>query len=248
MTRSWWVVALAAACGDNHAGAVDAFACTGTELACDGVCVDPQTDAAHCGACDIECQPLGESCIAGHCTDTIASCAQLRAITPTAPDGLYTLIDGSRVYCDMTDGGVTYEALAVGRFDVATTGYDLVTPAELAHAGIQSAFIRLYDVQGGALMLAPFTPGSCCFKFDAGANELAFGGNYLTLVATSGAAACTGLQSDPAYDFDTVAPGNVHTVQAPPLAASFFTSAPATGATDQCPDDSNPAFFFKRHT
>jgi hypothetical protein len=253
----WWVVALgAAACGNVAVGAdaprsdaeIDTLTCMTTQLVCANTCVDPMTDSMHCGDCDVKCQTVGESCVAGHCTDMITSCSQLHMLTPSAADGFYTLIDSSRVYCDMTDGAVTYEALSFGQFNIVTAGYDLVTPTDLGHASIQAAFVALYNAQGGATTIAPVTIGNCCFKFDAGANELFFGGNFLTPITTAGVAACAGLHSDPAYRFDTVVPTTqVHTPQNPPLAANFFTANPATGAVDQCSDNNNPAFFFKRH-
>jgi len=40
--------------------------CMPTELACDGRCVNAQTDGANCGACGNAC-PMGEMCMAGAC-------------------------------------------------------------------------------------------------------------------------------------------------------------------------------------
>ncbi len=42
----------------------EAAPCEGEELCCSGVCVDPTTDSANCGACSITC--LG-ACVAGAC-------------------------------------------------------------------------------------------------------------------------------------------------------------------------------------
>ena len=40
--------------------------CPGTELQCRGKCVDTDTDAAHCGGCDMQC-PGNQSCKNGEC-------------------------------------------------------------------------------------------------------------------------------------------------------------------------------------
>lgn len=42
------------------------LACLATELECDGACVDPRSDALHCGACDTACD-AGEVCSGGTC-------------------------------------------------------------------------------------------------------------------------------------------------------------------------------------
>lgn len=40
--------------------------CSASQLDCSGTCVDPQTDAMHCGACGTACE-TGQSCTAGAC-------------------------------------------------------------------------------------------------------------------------------------------------------------------------------------
>ncbi len=45
--------------------------CPSGQTSCGGECVDTQTDAEHCGACDTECAS-GEACMAGSCMPTCA--------------------------------------------------------------------------------------------------------------------------------------------------------------------------------
>lgn len=40
--------------------------CTGAQIPCEGVCVDPLNDVLNCGGCGFEC-PLGEECRFGQC-------------------------------------------------------------------------------------------------------------------------------------------------------------------------------------
>jgi hypothetical protein len=54
-----------AACGGGGSG-VDAVPCGAAELACDGTCIDPMTDPAHCGSCENACTGEQE-CRAGMC-------------------------------------------------------------------------------------------------------------------------------------------------------------------------------------
>jgi hypothetical protein len=58
---------LVAACGDS--AIVNPAGCFAGFVDCAGVCVDLQTDRAHCGGCGHACAP-GEGCAAGACTPT----------------------------------------------------------------------------------------------------------------------------------------------------------------------------------
>jgi hypothetical protein len=59
------VLAALTACG-AQATTTDAPPCGAGELACGGVCVDPQLDPAHCGDCGIACSP-DQECRGGEC-------------------------------------------------------------------------------------------------------------------------------------------------------------------------------------
>lgn len=53
-----------AASGDGGSGP---GGCSGAELSCGGTCIDPNSDALHCGACDSPCDD-GLSCLNGRCS------------------------------------------------------------------------------------------------------------------------------------------------------------------------------------
>ncbi len=73
----WLLVLFVAACGDNapsspkdDAGPEAGLTCTAPEIACNGVCLDPTSDEANCGACGTTCA-AGETCSAGDCQTTV---------------------------------------------------------------------------------------------------------------------------------------------------------------------------------
>src|SRR6185312_7699628 len=108
MRRSGFWLLVLAACGKVVAvpsspaadAALDTFSCSSDKLACNFTCVDPMTDPMNCGGCGNVCTSGGESCQAGTCMDNIASCADVVAANPHAPDGTYTFIDGTKANCD----------------------------------------------------------------------------------------------------------------------------------------------------
>jgi hypothetical protein len=75
--RGLWVVValLAAGCARDvemiarHADS-GAAGCGAGRLVCDGGCVDPATDPAHCGGCDTACQDPSPLCSSGACVAT----------------------------------------------------------------------------------------------------------------------------------------------------------------------------------
>jgi hypothetical protein len=52
----------------STSGSGTAGNCPGTMVACDGVCVDPATDPAHCGGCGKACNVAGGEVCSDHCT------------------------------------------------------------------------------------------------------------------------------------------------------------------------------------
>lgn len=238
--------------GGAHDAAADALVCTGDDVQCSGACVDPMTDKDNCGDCGSACHVAGETCQAGRCVD---SCKAILAAAGSSGDGVYTLTDGSEIYCDMTAGGVTYRAVDYGNFygsdgsgnytgSDGSNDYRVITVADLDEPKLQTAFVALFDYQGGAKLLAEWTPGNCCFKYDATDNMLGFGSNYLMPMGLDGSA--NSRSTLPAFEsfmmFDNF--GSDTTAVTPPLGSDFFTMYPPTGY-DTCGIAQNPAFFWK---
>jgi hypothetical protein len=83
---------------------LDAVSCAAPMTACAAACVDTTSDVKNCGGCGIECQSGGESCQAGACVDTLATCANVATANPNASDGVYTFVDGTTLNCDISGG------------------------------------------------------------------------------------------------------------------------------------------------
>jgi hypothetical protein len=224
----------------------DAFSCASNKLQCGESCVDPMTTAAHCGSCDTSCDTAHEACTAGHCVDAYASCATIHAFDPTQQSGLYTILDGTKVFCDMDHPEVQYDGVAINQFDSNPAGYDLVNPMNLGTPGGQLAFVTFMNAQGGATPITTFTVGNCCFKFDGGTMVWGFGAGAYVYPATVSplASSCGGtMMAGTKYTFAT---SNGATLVGLPIANNYFTVNPPTGIAD-CSTSTNPAFFWRKH-
>lgn len=251
-----YAVMFAAACGNVakapdariDSPSPDAFSCPSTQLECsENTCTDVQTEHDHCGACDIACAAAAD-CVSGHCADATADCFTIHQFNSSAMSGLYEhKLDHVKFFCDFAHM-MQYDELDFGQYNTAHAGLTLVSVTDMQDATIQQAFIELYNLQGGAKLNTSWTSSNCCFKFDAGANELFFGGRFLIPLTAANAVACSpaGGYVDPIYRFELTDNTNI-TAEPPPLPSTFFTTNPVTGATDQCMDNNNPAFYWKRH-
>ena len=117
--------------------------CPSPNQLCGNSCVNTQHDPSHCGMCGLSCS-LGQACLASKCVSVsggvLASCAAIKAATPSSTDGVYPIDpDGPggnpqfNVYCDMTQnsGGWTLIARfanvdASNWIDSGTWWYDRV--------------------------------------------------------------------------------------------------------------------------
>jgi hypothetical protein len=222
----------------------DAFSCPAEQLECSGTCVSPTTND-HCGACDTKCETPGSMCMAEHCVDAIKSCADIKAVNSTAMTGLYSLVDGTPIYCDMT-AGKGYTSLIIGQFDSNPTGYTGIAATDLQNAAEQTAFIALFNAQGGLKVITQFTSGNCCFKNDATSTSMLFFQAADVYPELAGASACSppgGYVTTSKYGFD-VLPDTATPVFISFMASNFFTTYPAT-ATVGCTVNTNPALFWE---
>ncbi len=89
------VCALLAACTSDP-GAADAGACTGELFRCGSECVDTESDARHCGACDRACAPR-QQCVAGRCEDHCAP--GLADCDGDASNGCEVMLTTNREHC-----------------------------------------------------------------------------------------------------------------------------------------------------
>ena len=183
--------------------------------------------------------------MAGHCVDQIKSCADIKAVNPMAMTGLYSLVDGSPIYCDMT-ANKGYTSLIMGQFDSNPSGYTGISATDLQNAGEQTAFINLFNAQGGLKVITQFTSANCCFKNDATTALMLFFQAADLYPGLAGAAACSppgGYVTTSLYGFE-VLPDTATKVFIGSMASNFFATYPAT-ATAGCSTGANPALFWE---
>ena len=181
----------------------------------------------------------------------VASCAAELERTPGAADGVYSIDrgDGAEdVYCDMGNGGVTYQSLAFGNSFSTYADHEGATAADLAEPAVQQAFIYLYNRQGSAALNLDvgYNSGNCCFR-GAGAaagTVLVFGADHYLYPAdtTVNTANCNTTYGAASYRFMF---GDKEIYPPAPLPSDYFTTNPP-GELVNCTDDNNPGFFFKR--
>ena len=243
--------ALAAGCGKVvkseravDAPLQDALVCTAPANACGGACVDLTSSNAHCGDCETTCA-VGAACMAGHCVDNIATCTQLHMVNDQQPSGLYTLIDGTQLYCDMP-ALVGHSSLVMAQWDAPPTGYTIVSAADLQDASKQAAFIALYNNQGGLTVPTTFMSSACCFKNDATTSSmLDLQADYI-LPSLGGAAQCGppgGYVAAKVYQLE-ITPTTMPTIVTI-MASNFFATNGATASATQCSVNANPAVFWR---
>jgi len=200
-------------------------------------------DKMNCGGCGISCA-TGEECATGHCADTTANCFTIKMYHPDSMDGIYThALDGTKLYCDMTNGGITYSNLSMGQSDVSQPGYTMIALTDFQTVASQKAFIALMNAQPGALHIGSvWTSSNCCIKYGTAAGQmLAFGANvFLEPSDLTGTLQCNTPATAPAYTFSL----SGSTPQLPPIPDDFFTTHAPTTFT--CTEGSNPAFFWKK--
>lgn len=181
--------------------------------------------------------------------DTAASCAQIRAFNPAAGNGVYTIDRGAgslQVFCDMVNGGITYEQLAFGNSKASYSGYSQISISELNDPVTSQAFIALYNLQSSSLINidSSFTTIDCGIK-PAGTGPgscLFLGGDLVLPAGIDNTTQCLSNYPDMRYRFMLIA-----SIQFPPspLPADFFVAHPAS-FQPTCTDSNNPAWFFKR--
>jgi hypothetical protein len=205
------------------------------------------TDPKNCGECEEACQSVGETCTAGHCVDTIETCATIHQVNPASDTGFYTLTDGTQIYCEMTHSELTYEQLGIGEFDHTFAGYSQISFTEFADPLMQATFIALFNHQGGAKAIEVFSVGNCCMKADNSANMLGFGAGATNIIFPAtppSTVVCGGYVVGTAYSVALQGSGMM--IQSLPLPAAFFTTHPPQPVSN-CGTAMNPSFFWKRH-
>ncbi len=175
-----------------------------------------------------------------NCDFSGSTCAQMHTAGLSA-DGPYTKLDGSTIYCDMEDGGTQIYGVSFGNYATAYAGYVMISLNNYVSPGLQRTFIDLFNQQSGAPLIATWSIGNCCVKYDASANMLFLGsGDNNQAYVEAGFCSAT----PPATAGLTVWVGTTDTAQTLPLPTNFFQMFTPSEGTE-CGASTNPAFFWK---
>jgi len=152
-------------------------------------CADLQTSDTDCGSCFNACLN-GATCAVGVCSATLlglgtaaspwhtatalTNCADYLTSFPSAADGVYTTHPSTTdigVYCDMKDGGVTYQDFGFGAYSKTVTGYTWIGATDFGSTEVDAAFAYLFTRNGGLTNIdSGFISSNCCFINSGGTN------------------------------------------------------------------------------
>ncbi len=224
-------------------------------------CADTQNSNADCGSCFHPCLNA-QTCVAGvcktallgsgtasdpwHTATALANCSAYLTQIPSATDGVYTTHPNSTdigVYCDMTNGGVTYEDFGFGQYSATYNGYTFVGTTDFANkAQFDSAFAYLYTRNGGLTNISPGTwsVSNCCIENTGGASYLGLAGASYMEPAVNQLVSCTTTYSATIIQLYLEPSGPTET---------SFTQSQASQATSSttCSTGGNPGIFVKRY-
>jgi hypothetical protein len=251
------MLACAAACvdpmtDDKNCGGCGVPCQSGTETCQAGTCVDTTMTCANIAAGNPNAHDGSFTLLDGTVLDCDFSgdtCAQMHGSNAGLPNGTYTKTDGTTIDCDMTDGGLQVIGLSYGQYNVVTPGYSLISLADFQNEPLQQFFIKYFNSQGGAALVAQWSWLNCCFRYDTstGSNTLFFGADFIETATAAGASQCSPPTPDNPLEGFAMCPNSGCTgagAGAAPLGSNFFTLNPPAGNA-QCGADNNPAFFWK---
>jgi hypothetical protein len=245
------MLACAAACVDPMTDTKNCGGCgisceSGVETCSAGVCVDTTMTCANVAAGNPTASDGQYTLINGtvlNCDFSDRTCGQMFGSNASLANGTYTKTDGTTIDCDMEDGGLQVIGVAWGQFNVVTAGYKQISLAAFQNTILQQFFLKYYNSQLGATLIAQWEWTNCCFIYDTGSDTIDFGaGVFVYPMTPAGVQQCT--PSATLGPLEAFALNGGTTAELPPLGSDFFTlNPPATGTCSSV--GNNPSFFWK---
>jgi hypothetical protein len=198
--------------------AIDALTCTQPLTACNGACVDVQTDNGNCGACGAAC---AGTCLAGKCavTETLASPVREAEILAVGPTGVYFSSGGSSWlnYTDATLLGVHLDGGTVATLGAAEGVFGVALDSTNVYWTADQGIVAKTPIAGGSTVTLASGVSSPGFVAVQGSNV------YWTTTGTS-----AGSHLDGAVLTVPVAGGGVTTI----ASGQHWSGGLATDATN----------------
>ena len=176
--------------------------------------------------------------------DTFDSCLSIYNANPTSADGVYSIDINSTgievdVYCDMTNGGVTYQDFGMGNHSAAYSGWEVLGTADFANLQVASALSYYYNRQQLTTLDQSWNSSNCCFLDPSSTNRYyGFAGSTYMYPADSSSEQCNTGYTSSSYYFS----GEGNTI--------YSTLSPSdilnVGTYSSCATANNPGIFVQR--
>ena len=227
-------------------------------------CADTKSDNLNCGTCGHVCATnttcYSGSCVTGGCTllgsgtagapwhtaIPEANCKNYFQKCVTAKDGVYTTHPSTTdigVYCDMTDGGVTYEEFAMGQYNKTYSGFTWIGATDFSgSAQLDAAFAYLFTRDAGLHNIDNgFVSSNCCFENTTGTNYFGLaGGTYMYPYAS-------GVQCNPSGGYTASIYALYLASSSTTLTSITASQAGTVGTYSSCTTSNNPGIFVKKY-
>jgi hypothetical protein len=228
-------------------------------------CADTQSDNLNCGTCGKVCTNnttcYSGICVTGGCTLTgsgtagspyktavpEANCKNYFQKCVGAKDGVWTTHPSSTdigVYCDMTDGGVTYEMFGMGQYSKTYTGFTWIGATDFSSSGqLDAAFAYLFTRDGGLHNIdSGFTSSNCCFINTNSSNYFGLASATYMYPGSGSTFSCnpSGGYTASIYPLYLVSSSTT-------ISSITSTQAGSVGTYASCSVSGNPAIFVKKY-
>ena len=177
--------------------------------------------------------------------DVYTSCFDLYQFDSSASDGVYSIdIDGTGievdVYCDMGNGGITYEDFGFGQYNQSYTDWEVLNYTEFYNQAVAEALVYHFNLNGLVNISPGWNSSNCCYISPGTSNYYSFnGGQYMYPAESSSSYNCNGTYNASTYYFYTNNPSGY-------LTTLTTSQVQNIGTYSSCTTSGNPAIFVKR--
>ena len=178
--------------------------------------------------------------------DVFMSCADIYDSPSNVGDGIYSIDpdnNGSEidVYCDMTNGGWTYEDFGMGQHNQTYTDWEVLSYTDFSSTPLAEALVYFYNLHGLTNFNTGWNSSNCCF-ISPGTSVPYYGFNgslYMYPSSTGSSHDCNAGYNSSSYYFYTNSPTEN-------LNSLTLSQAQNIGTYTSCSTNNNPAIFVKR--